>query len=111
MSRRRHRLRISEDAAADMRSIAAYIGTNRPAAAKRVISKLRETFQELAANPHFGTACSHVGQGMRHFTPNGPARRYVIIFRSLSEELAWKSSRSSMAHAIGWESLLSSPAD
>jgi hypothetical protein len=26
MSRRRHRLRISEDAAADMRSIAAYIG-------------------------------------------------------------------------------------
>jgi plasmid stabilization system protein ParE len=70
-----------------MRSIAAYVGASRPAAAKRVISKLRETFEQLAASPQIGTACTHVGDGMRHFTPNGPARRYVIIFRSLSEQL------------------------
>jgi len=108
MSRRRHRLRISEDAAADMRSIAAYIGASRPATAKLVISKLRETFQQLATNPQIGTACRHVGEGMRHFTPNGPARRYVIIFRSLSDELGVEII-AVIDGSRNWESLLRTP--
>jgi plasmid stabilization system protein ParE len=75
-----------------------------------VISKLREIFQQLAANPHLGTACSHVGEGMRHFTANGPARRYVIIFRSLNEELGVEII-AVVDGSRNWESLRSSPAD
>lgn len=73
--------RLAEHADGDLRSIVAYIGQERPQAAARIIVKLAETFRTLADSPNLGTACEDIGPGVRMFSPEPPAARYVIFFR------------------------------
>jgi plasmid stabilization system protein ParE len=81
VSPRRAGYRMTADSSADLRGIAAYIGQDRPGAARRVLQALRETFRRIAANPHVGTSCEEMEPGLRCFTAKSPAQRYVILFR------------------------------
>ena len=81
MSPRRASYRMTAESSADLRGIAAYIGQDRPGAARRVLQALRETFRRIAANPQVGTSCEEMSPGLRCFTAKSPAHRYVILFR------------------------------
>ena len=88
MSPSRRGYRITEEAAGDLRNIAAYIGKERPSAAKNVLRTLRVCFRQLAASPQMGSACEELGTGVRHFNPGRPAQRYVIFFRPAKADVS-----------------------
>ena len=71
-----------------MRGIASYIAHERPVASRRLLQSFRASFRHLAANPHIGTGCDSVADGLRHITPKGPAHRYVVFFRPAAAEVS-----------------------
>jgi plasmid stabilization system protein ParE len=79
--------RISAEASADLHGIAAYIAQDRPAAARRVLKALRDSFRRIASHPTIGTARNDLGPAYRQIVGDGPARRYVIIFRATSGDV------------------------
>jgi plasmid stabilization system protein ParE len=68
-------LRISDGASADLDSIVSYIAQDRPAAARRVLKALRDTFRKIAALPKIGMAREDFGPSYRQIVGIGPARR------------------------------------
>ena len=71
------RVAFSGLAKQDLREIAAYIRSNNPAAARRVVSRIRETCRTtLAMFPEAGTMRDDVLPGLRCFS----VENYVIYF-------------------------------
>jgi toxin ParE1/3/4 len=71
------RARISNDARSDLKEIYRYIAQDNRSAALRVIDRLRETFDLLAAQPQMGEARDDLEPNFRMFTVGN----YVILFR------------------------------
>ena len=81
------RYRLSRQAHADLDDIWSYIviEKNRPAAAKRVIERLFETFERLAEQPELGTRRDDLRPNLRVFCPRKPAQNYLVFFYPLHE--------------------------
>jgi plasmid stabilization system protein ParE len=80
------RLRVSAQASADLKAIAAWIKKDNVSAARRVGDKLRQTCRFLAANPYAVEARDDLRPGLRVFTPGSPARHYAIFYRCFADQ-------------------------
>jgi plasmid stabilization system protein ParE len=74
------RFRLADQAVADLKGIANYIGERNPAAADRVLDTLYETFSFLSENPNVGTPRGDLLPDLRVFAPPRPAHGYVIAY-------------------------------
>src|SRR5438094_9274846 len=79
------RYRLSRQAYTDLDAIWDYVGIekNRPAAARRVIAQLFETFDKLAEHPELGTRRDDLRPNLRVFCPRKPAQNYLVFFYPL----------------------------
>jgi len=73
------RLVIAPEARRDLRSIRDYIAKDNPAAARRVVMRLRDAARVLAGAPGLGRRRPELDTGIRSF----PADRYVLFYRPL----------------------------
>jgi toxin ParE1/3/4 len=71
------RLTITESARADLREIRAYIATDNPAAARRVVERLRTKARNLAAIPGMGRSREDLRPDLFSF----PVGKYVLFYR------------------------------
>ena len=71
------RLTITESARADLREIRAYIAKDDPAAARRVIERLRARACKLAATPRIGRNREDLRPDLFSF----PAGRHIFFYR------------------------------
>jgi toxin ParE1/3/4 len=71
------RLTITESARADLREIRAHIAQDNPAAARRVIERLRVQARNLAATPGMGRSRKDLRANLFSF----PVDRHVLFYR------------------------------
>ena len=71
------RLRYSEQSKSDLKQIARFIANDKPDAARKWVSKLREKCRLASQHPEIGDKRPELGEGIRS-TYLG---RYVIFFR------------------------------
>ena len=71
------RLTITESARADLREISAYIAQDNPAAARRVVERLRAQARNLAATPGMGRSREDLRPDLFSF----PVGRHVLFYR------------------------------
>ena len=71
------RLTITESARADLREIRDYIAKDNPAAARRVMERLRAQARKLAATPGIGRSRQDLRPDLFSF----PAGRHVLFYR------------------------------
>jgi toxin ParE1/3/4 len=71
------RLTITESARADLREIRAYIAKDNPAAARRVVERLRAQARKLAATPGIGRSRKDLRPGLFSF----PVGKHVLFYR------------------------------
>ena len=71
------RLTITESARADLREIRDYIAKDNPAAARRVVERLRAQARKLAATPGIGRSRRDLRPDLFSF----PAGRHVLFYR------------------------------
>ena len=71
------RLTITESAQADLREIRDYIAKDNPAAARRVVERLRTQARKLAAMPGIGRS----RKGLRPDLFSFPVGRHVLFYR------------------------------
>jgi toxin ParE1/3/4 len=81
VSKREPRLRRTAQAEEDLIDIWAYIASDNPAAADRLLDILDEKSQALARNAQIGMARDDVAVGARPF----PVGRYLILYRDLGD--------------------------
>jgi toxin ParE1/3/4 len=74
------RYRLSRQADADLDDIAAYVASERPRAALRILDTLHEAFRTLAASPEIGTRREDLLPNLRTFSPQHPASNYIIFY-------------------------------
>ncbi len=60
--------------------IASHIAIDNPAASKRVLKALRDSFSVLATNPRIGRLQDNLRAGLRVFPGRTPAHNYVILY-------------------------------
>ena len=70
------RLTITESARADLREIRAHIAKDNPAAARRVVERLRAQAQKLAATPGMGRGREDLRPDLFSF----PVGRHVLFY-------------------------------
>jgi toxin ParE1/3/4 len=71
------RLTITESARADLREIGAFIAQDSPAAARRVVERLRTQARKLAATPGIGRSRKDLRPDLFSF----PVGRHVLFYR------------------------------
>ena len=71
------RLTITESARADLREISAYIAQDNPAAARRVIERLRAQARKLAQTPGIGRSRKDLRADLFSF----PVGTHVLFYR------------------------------
>jgi toxin ParE1/3/4 len=71
------RLTITESARADLREIRAYIAKDNPAAARRVVERLRAQARKLAATPGIGRHREDLRPELFSF----PVGRHILFYR------------------------------
>jgi toxin ParE1/3/4 len=71
------RLTITESARADLREIRAYIAKHNPAAARRVVERLRAQARNLAATPGIGRSRRDLRLDLFSF----PVGRHILFYR------------------------------
>ena len=71
------RLTITESTRADLREIRAHIAKDNPAAARRVVERLRAQAQKLAATPGMGRGREDLRPDLFSF----PVGRHVLFYR------------------------------
>jgi toxin ParE1/3/4 len=71
------RLTITESARADLREIRAHITKDNPAAARRVVERLRAQAQKLAETPGMGRSREDLRPDLFSF----PVGRHVLFYR------------------------------
>ena len=71
------RLTVTESARADLREIRAYIAKDNPAAARRVVERLRAQARKLAATPGIGRSRKDLRPDLFSF----PVGRHVLFYR------------------------------
>jgi toxin ParE1/3/4 len=72
------RLTITESARADLREVRAYIAKDNPAAARRVLERLRAQARKLAQTPGIGRSRKDLRPDLFSF----PVGRHVLFYRS-----------------------------
>jgi toxin ParE1/3/4 len=72
------RLTITESARADLREIRTYIAKDNPAAARRVVERLRAQARKLAATPGMGRSRKDLRPDLFSF----PVGKHVLFYRS-----------------------------
>lgn len=100
------RLHVSDEARSNMAAIADWIRRDRPAAARRVGQKLRNTFRFLAQNPDAGERREDIRRGIRVFVPGAPASRYLIFYQ-VDDEQGVVEISAVVDGSRDWESLMS----
>jgi toxin ParE1/3/4 len=75
------RLVITPRAAADLEDIGDYIAEDKPAAADRLVARLREASELLGETPRLGMARPDIAPDVRHF----PIGNYLILYRALGD--------------------------
>ena len=71
------RLTVTESARADLREIRAYIAKDNPAAARRVVERLRAQARNLAATPGIGRSRKDLRPDLFSF----PVGKHVLFYR------------------------------
>jgi toxin ParE1/3/4 len=71
------RLTVTESARADLREIRAYIAKDNPAAARRVVERLRAQARNLAAIPGMGRSREDLRPDLLSF----PVGKHVLFYR------------------------------
>ena len=72
--------RLSQQALADLESIADDVGSKNAATAVRLLTSLFDAFHTLADHPQVGMLRDDLHPGVRVFVPSKPAHNYVIFF-------------------------------
>ena len=72
------RFTLTESARADLREIRAYIAKDNPAAARRVLERLRAQARNLAATPGIGRSRRELRPDLFSF----PVGRHVLFYRT-----------------------------
>ena len=75
------RLTVTENARADLQEIRAYIAKDNPAAARRVVERLRAKARKLAATPGMGRSRA---EDLRPDLFSFPVGRHVLFYRPQS---------------------------
>jgi toxin ParE1/3/4 len=70
---------------ADLDGIWDYIAPHNLAAADRLIDRIVECCESLAANPRMGTICGHLAPGLPTELRQFPVGNYVIFYRSIAD--------------------------
>lgn len=70
-------------ATADLKAILTFIGSHNRIAAARVRAEFRRLFRILGRQPNIGTACEHLGRGVRCIS----VENYVIVFRKANNRV------------------------
>lgn len=80
--------RLTNIARDDLDSIATEIGASSPTASEAILDRLFDTFQLLAEHPEIGTLRNDLGTDVRVFSPQKPARNYLVFYFPIPKGVA-----------------------